>query len=218
MALRLMYVINSFVSGGAELGLLTLVKRGVFENFDLQVVALAKGDGNLYRELVGLLGSDKVISLAQDRAVKDYKLPSFIFALAKAYHRFQPQVVILSLPQAVFCGRLASLFYRPVKRIIFEHNVERQRKIADFLLYYTSGLSDCIFGDSAATLVACRNPYLMSLPSLEVPLTVLQPGLPRALNKQTPIRLLSIGRLEKSQKFWRFNRCDRAFKKSGLCR
>ena len=73
------YVINSFDRGGAEAGLVTLVKGGLFQHFRLLIVSLVRGAGGLESKLDELGYSPHIIDDRPRMQTKD--LPRIFYRL-----------------------------------------------------------------------------------------------------------------------------------------
>jgi glycosyltransferase involved in cell wall biosynthesis len=174
---KIAYVINSFNDGGAELGLLTLLENGFFEGHEVSVCALAKGPGTVRRRLIARLGDDRVRWLSESATVRAVSLPVAAVRIAAHFRTQRPDVAILSLPQANFVGRLASLVVPGMRVVSFEHNTAYNRRVVKYLLRATSPFVDAVFYDHEATWRAIR-PLLPGLSPQQahyLPLTILEP-------------------------------------------
>src|SRR5580693_3466983 len=92
------YVINSFDRGGAEGGLVTLVKGGLFRQFRLLIVSLVRGVGGIEAALTELGYPPHIVDDRPRMRSKD--LPRISLRLWRFLHKERPDIVIASLPQA----------------------------------------------------------------------------------------------------------------------
>jgi glycosyltransferase involved in cell wall biosynthesis len=174
---RVLYLINAFEAGGAEAGLVRLVRGGLFDGFDLTVAGLAAGEPEVRAELERTGVQPLMLTSAPKPQVRD--LPRLFAEVVRLARRLRPDVMILSLPQANLLGRLTSLVWRPPVVVSFEHNVRLAKRAYEVLFWLTSPLVDWMFADARATArEAARRFYirppgrtsvvpLVSLPDME---------------------------------------------------
>jgi hypothetical protein len=175
--MKILYVINGYNDGGAELGLLDLVENGFFAGHDLILYALARKRGRVRDRLLALLGPDRVRWLSDAPCLSDLALPKATAQLARVFNAHQPDVIILSLPQANLTGRIASIIVPRATVVSFEHNMNYKRKVAHRLMAVTAPLVDAVFYDHPDTWRSVRAvfPRLPDAAAHYVPLTVVKP-------------------------------------------
>ena len=194
--MKILYLLNAFSPGGAELGLLTLVNGGFFEGHDVTIVALTRGEGMVGARLIDQLGPERVFWLRDEEHLRDWRLPLLYPAVRVLFRRLQPDLAILSLPQSNFLGRLAARCAPSAVIASFEHGQSYRRAAGVFLMRCTAPLVDRVLYDHPATWRAMRSVYTHLAPdeALYVPLATLEPR-PRSAQTWPLRRLLSIGRL-----------------------
>jgi glycosyltransferase involved in cell wall biosynthesis len=146
---RITYFLNGFTRGGAELGLLYLLKQGAFVGCELQVVSIIRGNAALCDEVRGLASSVEVLSHHDKMTYGD--IGAAALGLARKLRSFKPNILILSLPQANIIGRLVGRLCGIAKIVSFEHNTHLANPTYERLYRLTSGLVDVVFADCAAT-------------------------------------------------------------------
>jgi glycosyltransferase involved in cell wall biosynthesis len=146
----IVYVINSFDRGGAEAGLVALVRGGLFTGFRLEIVSLVKGSGGLESELLAL--GQPVHILEPSLRMRMGGMPRLYARLRHFLRDIEPDAVIASLPQANILARLCLLFRRKPIFISFEHNTHLSKRFYESAYRLTSKRVDWIFADSQATL------------------------------------------------------------------
>lgn len=176
---RLVYLINAFERGGAEAGLVRLVRGGLFEGFDLTVAGLAAGAPEVRAALTEAGAAPLALTAAATPRVRD--LPKLLVEVVRLWRRVEPDVVILSLPQANILGRLARLVWRPPVMVSFEHNVRLARRAYEAMFWLTSPLVDAMFADAQGTARAVADRFYLRPPTWRevVPLTALPAAPPR---------------------------------------
>lgn len=150
MSCRVVYVINSFDRGGAEAGLIQMVRGGVFADCELLIVGLVRGVGGLDKKLAEL-GHVPVV-LQDVPRMRQKHLPLLLFRLWQLLRRRAPDVVIASLPQANLLSRLSLLLSRRITFVSFEHNTHLAKRAYEIGYRLTSGRVDWVFADAATTL------------------------------------------------------------------
>ena len=144
------YVINSFDQGGAEAGLVALVKGGVFDDCRLKIVAVVRGTGGLERPLLEAGHTPKILV---DRArMRARDMPGILVRLWRFIGQSRPHIVIASLPQANLLSRLCLLFRKQVTFVSFEHNTHLAKPIYEAGYLLTSWRVDWLFADAASTM------------------------------------------------------------------
>jgi glycosyltransferase involved in cell wall biosynthesis len=147
---RIAYVVNSFDRGGAEAGLLALIKGGLFRNCRLKVVALARGRGG-FESVLSEMGHPPDILLDAAR-MRTVNMPGILLRLWRLLGEYQPHVVIASLPQANLLARSCLLFRRDTVAVSFEHNTHLAKRVYELGFRLTSFRVDWTFADAASTL------------------------------------------------------------------
>ncbi len=198
---KLWWFINRFHRGGAELGLLKLVENNFFQDFELTICTIVEGDASL-REEFEQRGIQTLTMKAQDGLGPKEWIQS-VFWLRQKIRAHQPQILVLSLPQANIAGRIAAkLFnkrYRP-EVISFEHNTVLAKPIYETLFRLTGRFIDAIFADCQETAAVAQKKFYHRqgiLPVWIVPLVSFEP-LKETIEKwqpSDPVQLISAGRL-----------------------
>lgn len=203
MASRVLYVINGFMRGGAEQGLLTILDNGFMQDADFRVFAFMKGNGSLYDTLCERIGSDRVTLVSE---APKLTLPSLFLGTMRLFWMiltWRPKVAILSLKQSNIAGRLVLLFFPAIYCVGFEHIAQLEagklKRIYEKLLKGLSGRVDEVWADCESTLVETRAYYKPKAGRLEtvIPLFI-RPAAVRTKASYalgSPVRLLAVGRL-----------------------
>jgi len=204
MASKVLYVINGFMRGGAEQGLLTILDNGFMKDADFRVFAFMKGNGTLYDALCERIGSDRVTIVAN---APKLTLPSLLIGTLRLFWTvlaWRPQVAILSLKQANIAGRFVLLFFPSIWCVGFEHIAQLEagklKRIYEGLLKRLSGRVNEVWADCESTLVETRAYYNKSKTSrieTVIPLFI-RPANVRTKTSYalgSPVRLLAVGRL-----------------------
>ncbi|MBX2857972.1 MAG: glycosyltransferase family 4 protein [Cellvibrionaceae bacterium] len=201
---RAIYLINSFNSGGAERGVLSLLDSGFFDGVQLDLVAIHRGSGPLLDEIKQrgfdcnihiCSGSQRLTVVSMARA-----FIYVLFSLLKHKYKF----VMLSLIQANLIGLIITALYPRARVITFAHNTRFSKKIYFHLLKGLSRRIDvCLYDDEET-----QNAYRRILAEKESRLWVYAPlhfvgetaeRAPR-LNA-SPLKILCVGRLNKQKNY-----------------
>ncbi|MEM9128227.1 MAG: glycosyltransferase [Pseudomonadota bacterium] len=164
---KLLYVLNSFDRGGAEIGLTKLATGGLFDGFDVTIAAIVRGRGGLEKRLSKLGLPAVVFSNREQMSLRD--IPSSYVQLSRLISQIRPDIVIGSLPQANIAARLACAFRKKVKYISFEHNTHLAKRAYEIAFMATSFRVDWTFADAKHTLDVAlkrfylKNPELLSI-------------------------------------------------------
>jgi glycosyltransferase involved in cell wall biosynthesis len=194
---RLLYLITSFNGGGAEWGLVNLVRHGAFQGFELSIAALVRGTGAQVRALEDLGHPPQV--LAEASRPTPSALLQAAWRLAGLLRRLEPEVLVLSLPHANLLGRL--LAPRRARVVSFEHNSRLARGVYETGYRLTSHRVDWMLADCAATAEAAERRLYRRPPARRtvLPLVAFPPerleAPARRPDQGQPFRLLSAGRL-----------------------
>lgn len=154
--MRILYVINGFDPGGAEHGLLTLIRTGCFDGHELRVLGFCRGRGELANVIRNTLGDDKFEIVSDSEKLTLWAcLVGFVRILVLGV-KYRPRKMILSLKQANIVGRLAAIFMPKIQCVSFEHTAEyRARRFNGVygpLLRLLSFRVDEIWADCQETL------------------------------------------------------------------
>jgi glycosyltransferase involved in cell wall biosynthesis len=156
---RVLYVINNFNRGGAELGLIRLVKGGAFSGCELRIVSIVRGSGEPIADLSDAGANVECLSDQRRMRRRDWlmSVPKLIVRII----RFRPHVVMLSLPQANIAGRTAVRLSRPMlsRRPVvasFEHNTHLSKSMFERLYRLTSPIVDWLVADSTTTATEAK--------------------------------------------------------------
>ncbi|MCB2082072.1 MAG: glycosyltransferase [Rickettsiales bacterium] len=197
--MRILYVINNFSIGGAETGLLHLIDSGFFEDASVEVVALFKGTNQLLQRL-----EDRGVAartLIHEADMKYHLMPKAYTLLRKELRAYDPDLVLLSLPQANIVGRLAAWDLR-AKVVTFEHNVRYGKALYKPLLRMTSKYVDAVLYDSERTRMAVEKNYTSykTRPWLYTPLVSLKENtVVRDYAHSDPVKILTASRLNEQK-------------------
>lgn len=198
---RVLYVINGFNKGGAEIGLRTMLEHGFLRGCDVRVIGLHEGAPELRAAIARLVGPDNLV-LASDRPKLTFAALWRGFRTLRATLRtFRPHTVVLSLRQANIIGRLALLDHRAIRCIAFEHiaKLEAGRLTAVYaaLLWLLSPRVDEVWADCRVTLEGAGRYHRGHRRERVVPLFVADAHAPRKTDYRlgTPARIVTAGRL-----------------------
>ena len=195
---RVLYFINSFDLGGAELGLVQLVEGGVFAGCDLRIVAIVRGRGGLEEKLAAVGHAPSMLLDKPRMRVSDLAFAAIRFRRLLA--RQQPDLLILSLPQANLIGRLCAGRRRPPIVASFEHNTHLAKPLYEVGYRWTSPRVDWLLADSANTADEARRRLYRHAPPTTtiVPLVEFKEGArkPRATSSSSaPFHIVNAARL-----------------------
>ncbi len=151
---RVVYFINGFIRGGAEKGLIHLIENGAFEGTRLRVVAIIRGTGE-YLIALRELGVEVDVYWDVERMRIGHWLRS-VARLRALLAREQPDVLVLSLPQANIVGRVAALFAPRTVVASFEHNTHLAKRLYEWLFRLTSFRVNWVLADCEATAAEAR--------------------------------------------------------------
>lgn len=144
-----LYFINGFERGGAELGLIRLVRGGAFAGCDLTVASIFAGDPAMIDQLRNL--GVEVRPFSPDARMTPLSLVAAALGLVRTLRSLRPDVLILSLPQANLLGRLLAWTARPRVVASFEHNTRLAKPIYERGWRATSGVVDWLIADAPQT-------------------------------------------------------------------
>lgn len=210
---------NGFVRGGAELGLLHLARHGFFDDMDVRVYCLFAGDPALL-EAVRDAGVEVTVGAQADRMT----LGAFAAGLPNVFGQiraFQPDAMILSLPQANIVGRLAALAFPRLCVASFEHSSEYSKSVYGSILKALSNRVDVILGDCQQTCTLAAERFFRTPPDvrLVVPLAAFDgeaPPVKQNYDITGPVKLVSVGRLTEAKNHAQLLEAVAALNASGL--
>jgi glycosyltransferase involved in cell wall biosynthesis len=192
----ILYVVNSFDRGGAEAGLVTLVKGGLFANCQLRIAALVRGAGGVELKLSELGHEPEILMDLERMRLKD--MPRILLRLRRVIKLARPDIVIGSLPQANLLARLCVLFKRKITFISFEHNSHLAKRIYEAGCRLTSWRVGWMFADARSTMEMAGNRLYRRTPGKHtiVPLVSFDSPAIRSRSPlpQQPFRLVSAAR------------------------
>lgn len=196
---RLVYVLNAFDRGGAELGLVFLARNGFFDPFDSEIVAICRGSGHSADELARL--GFALTALFPDQHMTIRHMAGALPRLLALLRHIRPDLVILSLPQANIIGRIAAHLAGVPTVAAFEHSTHLARRVYEALYVMTSPAVDILLVDCNQTAkVALSRRYLArNLPRFVLPLCAFSSASPKRPGSGTRIghrpRIVSVGHL-----------------------
>ncbi|MEJ1157539.1 glycosyltransferase [Prosthecomicrobium sp. N25] len=202
MAAKVLYVLNGFWHGGAELGLLTLVRNGFLAGTDYRIVVAATLSEDLRRDFAATVGEARIVEATRSRKLTIVALLKLAVVLFRLIRRERPASVVLSLKQANIVGRAVLMAFPRVRCVAFEHiavlEKGRLTGVYEVLLKALSGRVDEIWADCQATLEETGR-YFRERPRRQrvVPLFVADPeALAKAgYGAADPLRIVMAGRL-----------------------
>lgn len=196
--MRIIYLLNGFVRGGAEFGLVHLLKQGFFEGTDTRIMSLFAGNAELIAEVESYGYPLETLSMENKSTVMG--MVKALPAVGRRFQDFQPDLVILSLPQANIIGRLAASMLPNICVASFEHNIRYARAIYGRILKRLSPNVDVVLSDTEETARVVIEHFYKAPPKhrLIVPLTCFTPmpeGQKTSYDLHEPIKLVAVGRL-----------------------
>ncbi|MEN6542680.1 glycosyltransferase [Parvibaculum sp.] len=161
---RILYVINGFDPGGAEHGLLMLIRNGFFAGHELAVMGFCHGRGALAEEIAAALGASRLEIVTPGKVLTLRGCYRGAIALWQALRRQRPDLVVLSLKQANVVGRAVLCAFPGIRCISFEHiaryRARRAERIYRYLLWLLSFRVDEIWADCQETLRETRRYFI----------------------------------------------------------
>lgn len=199
--MKIYYLINTFDLGGAETGLIHLIDQGFFAGHDLQVTALFEGK-NALGPMLEQRGIKHDVLMKQPE-MRYHLMPQAYFRLKASLREHNPDLLILSLPQANILGRLAARTL-PCKVATFEHSINYAKKMYQPLLKLTNRHVHAVLYDSETTRAAVQGNYNNKAREwIYVPLVAIgkAKNAKRDYALAGPVRLFSTGRLVPAKNF-----------------
>lgn len=200
--MRILYVINGFDPGGAEHGLLTLIRGGFFAGHELSVLGFCHGRGQLAEEIDASLPPRSLTLATREAGLSVAGIARGTAALLAAIRRERPDAVVLSLKQANVVGRLVLTLFPRIRCISFEHiaryRARRMEGLYGGLLRLLSFRVDEVWADCAETLNETQR-YFLGRPKAghAVPLFEVEADVPakQSYALSGPLRVVGAGRL-----------------------
>lgn len=206
--MRILYVINAFDPGGAEHGLITLIRGGFFSGHDLKVLCFARGAGQLLETVAKQVGHENLIVAMNEQRLGLSAIARGTFELIRTLRAWRPDYLVLSLKQANIVGRFAACLFPKVHCVAFEHiaryRARRAQIFYPFVLWLLSFRVDEIWADCRETLVETRRYFLTRRRSENVvPLFYVSEDVTpkRDYSLADPIRLAAAGRIVSRKNF-----------------
>ncbi|RWF44140.1 MAG: glycosyltransferase [Mesorhizobium sp.] len=203
--MRILYFIYGFDPGGAEHGLLTLLRAGFFRDHELKILACCRGrGGTLADEIAAQIGEPNFILTSQSEETSLHNFARSFFVLLRLIWEWRPDMVALSLKQANLLGRLAATFAPRLHCVSFEHTARyryrswRAAGVYGPVLKALSWRVDEIWADCESTLQETQAYFLpRRRQSHIVPLFCSDEAssYKRDYALHTPLRLAAAGRL-----------------------
>lgn len=196
--MKVLYLLNNFSIGGAETGLLHLIRHGFFAGMELEIAVLFEGTGKLKAKLPEAGFSGKATALRKQADMSVPLLFSAYKKLVTLLKASQPDLLLLSLPQANILGRIAARHFPKMKVATFEHTARFGKPYYGPLLRLTSPRVDAVLYDSEVTATAMRKYYSGKERLWKyVPLVCVAPGQPakRHYTAGETLSIFSAGRL-----------------------
>ena len=145
--IKILYVMVHLNYGGAEVGLLTTLKKINRQRFDCSVLSIEK-KGRIGEEIEK--AGFKVTYLNANARL--YNIP-LIFRIAKILKKEKPDILHTSLFYANFFGRVASLFIKPKVIITEERSMYTEKRFYHILIdKLLSGITDKIIACSKSVI------------------------------------------------------------------
>lgn len=198
---RVLYVINGFNKGGAEIGLQTMLEHGFLRGCDVRVIGLHEGAPELRAAIGRLVGPENLVLASDGPKLTLAGLWRGFRTLRATLRTFRPHTVVLSLRQTNIVGRLALLDHRAIRCIAFEHIAKleagRLTTLYAALLWLLSPRVDEVWADCRVTLEGARRYHRGRPRERVVPLFVADAQAPRKTDYRlgTPARIVTAGRL-----------------------
>ncbi|RWA70961.1 glycosyltransferase [Mesorhizobium sp.] len=203
--MRILYFIYGFDPGGAEHGLLNLLRAGFFSGHQMKILACCRGRGGaLADEIAAQIGEQNFILTSQSEVTSLRNFVGSFFVVLRLIWEWRPDMVALSLKQANLLGRLAAMFAPQLHCVSFEHTARyryRSRRAAAVYGPVLKALSwrvDEIWADCESTLQQTQVYFLPRRRRLHiVPLFCSDEAsnYKRDYALHTPLRLAAAGRL-----------------------
>jgi glycosyltransferase involved in cell wall biosynthesis len=195
--MKLCYLIWDFTTGGAQIGLLNLLRNGLATQSEVVVVGVAP--------------SLKGITAYIPSGVRVVEIPrrstfvAFIQFCACAFiYSKSSDVLLTSLFPSAIAGRLIKLLKPRILLVSLEHSPRIKNKYRHWMLSKTSRLVDLSLSDCRSTLEYSKSIYSDSGTILdEIQLVALQPQakIESVLDELITLTIISVGRMVKGKNF-----------------
>lgn len=191
---RVLYFINGFHRGGAELGLLQMIRGGVFAGCEFTLAAAVGGPADLIAQFAEA-GATPII-FADRAKMRLSDMASAFGRLSKLIDEKRPDILILSLPQANIVGRIVGRMKKAPTIVAFEHNAVLARGAYTQLYRLTSGAVDVVFADCPETLrIVLENHYRGRRPGKMFSVPLISLGAPPPHREPAAASLVMVGRM-----------------------
>lgn len=200
------------------MGLLTLIKRGFFEGNLLNINAIHRGNGELYKAFLALRSENiNVAYCDENKSLTLWAILKAFFLLIFSLFRFKPDVLILSLPQACMVGLFISFFCPKMKVAVFIHSTRYTKKIYEALLKILTKRADIFLYDTKETEKIVKAKFdAQAKEWLHVPLVFLEEVAPKQdYHVKTGFDVVSIGRLNSVKNYRSSIRAIQLLKEKG---
>lgn len=148
---HVLYLINSFSSGGAERGILSLLDTGFFDGVHLELIAMHKGTGPLFDELKNKDFDGSVHCITEKEKLSIGAMFKTLSYAIKRLASKEPTHMMLSLLQANLVGLVAATLFPALKVITFAHNSRFSKSVYSLLMRILSWrINICVYDDHSS--------------------------------------------------------------------
>ncbi|RYG61591.1 MAG: glycosyltransferase family 1 protein [Alphaproteobacteria bacterium] len=131
---KILYFINDLFGGGAQKGLVNILDVNFFEETELHVAAISRGDGCIKADLLRHLPASQVhVFTASEKMHLSHLLKAFLL-YPLLLLKLRPRLVIMSLPQANIVGRFWGHILPITRLYAFEHTTSYAKKGYAYIL------------------------------------------------------------------------------------
>jgi len=184
--------------GGAEIGLANMVRRGLFDQFDLHILTIWPPSERFLEENDFVRPYFKGSLLASKSRSALFLIPALI-QFVRISRGLNSDIVVASLPQSSLITRGYKIFRPKTKIITFEHIENLGSAASTNMIRLTGWLVDGLWADSPTTLATTRKRhwYRRTVTSCVVSLLDLSDFLssPVPIYQREVLNLLYVGRL-----------------------
>ena len=216
---RVLYLINAMNTGGAELGLLTLIDYGFFAEVELDVLLLHVGDRKLLTRLEASLGKSHVQVIDPREKLRPVAMAKAMLALRQQLSSQRYDMLIASLAQSNMVALLVARLFPSVKMVTFFHNSSFSKAVYESVIHRLAGRIDVCLCDNVETYKAISR-KLPAAPERTwhcVPLFVAQDVCRKSdYRARDIIHVLSVGRLNTQKNYMQSIRAIRLLADRGV--
>lgn len=215
---RILYLVNSFNSGGAERGILSLIDTGFFDNLYVDIVAIHKGTGPLLDELASKKFNGSIHCVTEDENISVGAMVKTFFYIIKQIRTKKVTHLMLSLVQSNIIGLCVAHFFPKVRVITFAHNSRFSKNVYAALLRLLSlRIHFCLFDDYSSEkamrkLFLRRNRKWLYAPLHSINIEKMD----RSYNIEKEAKILSVGRLNQQKNYPEALKAIQILKEKGL--